>query len=78
MDCPVLSVSCKCPSTAEAVTLIVPVELMSWMTSSMFWAFERLTTAEAPLRSVMRISPAVNPMPPLMLLKLAPVVTVGP
>ena len=75
---PVLSVKTICPSSVEAVTPIVPALLIARSTSSMFWQFDRLTTALAPLPSVMRISPGVKPCPPLMSDRLTPWSTVLP
>ena len=61
---PVVSTSRMWSPSATAVTLMPALLLIASRTSSMLRAVDRSITAEAPLRSVMRILPWVTPLPP--------------
>ena len=75
---PVLSIKSMRSPSATAVTLTVPLLLMSLSTSPMVCAVDRSMVAVAPLRSVILIFPGTKPLPPLSESRLTLVVEVRP
>ncbi len=75
---PVLSIKSMRSPSATAVTLTVPLLLMSLSTSPMVCAVDRSMVAVAPLRSVILIFPGTKPLPPLSESRLTLCVEVRP